>query len=127
MPTCRQARKHIFFGLEYEKSINQVPQISDFEKYLKDAHKKSVQNGPDTFANELTRFPFEAKPIWKNNQQLCKNTVIFKIWLHLFQILKKTGKMLTTNLCRMAVALLQMSSWGSILKRNRFGIEFKTE
>ena len=76
MPTHHQAQKHIYLRLEYEKSGNQVPYISDFEKHLKDAHKNSVQIGCDTFPNELVWFHFEAKPIWKNIQQHCKNAVI---------------------------------------------------
>ena len=59
-----QAPKHIFWGLEYEKSGNQVPNFENFEKYEKDAHKKTMQNGSSTFANELMRFRNEAKPIW---------------------------------------------------------------
>ena len=64
MPTRHRAQKHTYLGLEYEKSGNPVPYISDFEKNLKDAHKHSVQNGCDTFPNELMRFHIEAKPIW---------------------------------------------------------------
>ena len=59
--------------MEYEKSGNRVPYISDFEKNLKDAHRNSVQNGCDTFPNELMRFHIEAKPIWdklKNNVKM---------------------------------------------------------
>ena len=77
MPTRHRAPKHIYLGLEYEKSGNRVPNISDFEKNLKDAHNKSGQNGCDTFPNELMRFHFEAKPIWEKFQKLCKNAVIF--------------------------------------------------
>ena len=64
MPTRHRAQKHTYLGLEYEKSGNKVPYISDFEKKLKDAHRKSVQNGCDTFPNELMWFHIEAKPIW---------------------------------------------------------------
>ena len=46
-----------------------------FEKYIKDAPKKTVQNGSSTFANELMRFPNEAKPIWVEIQKHCKNAV----------------------------------------------------
>ena len=73
MPTRHRAQKHTYLGLEYEKSGNQVPYISDFEKHLKDAHGNSVQIGCDTFPNELVWFPLEAKPIWdklKNNLKL---------------------------------------------------------
>ena len=50
--------------------------ISGFEKDLKDAHKKSVQIGCDTFPNELVWFRFEAKPIWETIQKRCTNVVI---------------------------------------------------
>ena len=76
MPTRHRAQKHTYLGPEYEKSGNQVPYISDFEKNLKDAHRNSVQNGCDTFPNELVWFHFEAKPIWKKIQKHCKNVVI---------------------------------------------------
>ncbi len=49
MPTRHRAQKHTYLGLEYEKSGNQVPRISDFEKNLKDAHKTNVEIGCDTF------------------------------------------------------------------------------
>ena len=71
MPPRHRAQKHTYLGLEYEKSGNQVPYISDFEKNLKDAYKNYVQNGCDTFPNELMRFHIEAKPIWEK----IKNTV----------------------------------------------------
>ena len=77
MPTRHRAQKHTYLGLEYEKSGNQVPYISDFEKNLKDAHTNSVQNGCDTFPNELMRFRFEAKPIWENIQKYSEHAVIF--------------------------------------------------
>ena len=76
MPTRHRAQKHTYLGLEYEKSGNQVPYISDFENNLKDALKQSVQIGCDTFPNELMRFHFEAKPIWKNIRKHFKNEVI---------------------------------------------------
>ena len=53
-----------FLVLESEKSGNQVPFFENFEKYEKDAPKKTVQDGSSTFANELMRFRNEAKPIW---------------------------------------------------------------
>ena len=81
MPTRHRAQKHTYLGLEHEKFENQVPNILYFEKKLKDAHKKSVQNGCDTFPNELMRFHFKATPIWKKNQKLNKNAVICQIWL----------------------------------------------
>ena len=75
MPTRHQAQKHIYLSLEYEKSGNRVPYISDFEKHLKDAHTNSVQNGCDTFPNELVWFHIEAKPIWEKIRTHCKNAV----------------------------------------------------
>ena len=54
-----------------------VPNFEDFEKYQKSAHGKSVQNGCDAFPNEFMRLRFEAKPIWEENQKLCKHAVIF--------------------------------------------------
>ena len=76
MSTRHQAHKHILLGLEYEKSGNQVPNISDFEKTLKDAQTNSVQDGCDTFPNELVWFHIEAKPIWDRIQKHCKYAVI---------------------------------------------------
>ena len=76
VPTRHRAQKHTYLSQEYEKSVNQVPYISDFEKNLKDVHTNSVQNGCDTFPNELMRFHFEAKPIWKKNVKHCKHAVI---------------------------------------------------
>ena len=72
--TCQNVPrpKNTFLGLEYEKSGNLVPNFEKFEKYNKDAHKKSVQNGCDAFPNELMRFRFEAKPIWDKIQKHCK-------------------------------------------------------
>ena len=40
-----QAPKPIFLGLESEKYENQVLHFENFEKYIKDAPKKTVQNG----------------------------------------------------------------------------------
>ena len=76
MPTRHRAQKHTYLGLEYERSGNQVPYISDFEKHLKDALKQSVQIGCGTFPNELMRFHFEAKPIWKNIRKHRTNAAI---------------------------------------------------
>ena len=70
-----QAPKPILLGLGSEKSGNQVPNFGKFEKYIKDAPKKTVQNGSSTFANELMRFRNEAKPIWVKIQKHCKNAV----------------------------------------------------
>ena len=53
----------LFLGLGYENSGNLVPDLEKFEKYHKDAHINSVQNGCDTFPNELMRFNIDAKPI----------------------------------------------------------------
>ena len=71
-----QARKPIFLGLESGKSGNQVPKNEFFEKYIKDAPKKTVLIGSYDSPNELTRFPNDAKPIWVKIQKHCKNAVI---------------------------------------------------
>ena len=71
-----QARKPIFLGLESEKSENMVPCFENFEKYIKDAPKKTVQNGSYTSPNELTRFQNKAKPIWVEIQKHSKNAVV---------------------------------------------------
>ena len=72
---CPQAPKPILLGLGSEKYGNQVPIFENFEKYIKDAHNATMQNGSNTFANELMRFPNEAKPIWVEIQKHCKNAV----------------------------------------------------
>ena len=72
----QQGPKPIFWDLESEKSENLVPHFEIFEKYIKDAPKKTVQNGSYTSPNELERFPNEAKPIWVEIQKHCKNAVI---------------------------------------------------
>ena len=61
-----------FLVLESEKSGNQVPIFEKFGKSIKDAPKKTVQNGSSTFANELMRFRNEATPIWVEIQKHCK-------------------------------------------------------
>ena len=71
-----QARKPIFLGLESEKSENLVQNLENFEKCIKDAPKKTVQNGSYTSPNELMRFPNNEKPIWVEIQKHCKNVVI---------------------------------------------------
>ena len=81
-----QARKPIFLGLEAEKSGNMVPKIETFEKYMKDAPKKTVQNGSYTSPNGLMRFPNEAKPILVKIQKHCKNAVINQMLLQLFKL-----------------------------------------
>ena len=78
MRTCHRAQKHTYLGLEYEKPVNQIPYISEAEKNLEDSHRNSVQNGCDTFPNELVWFHIEAKPIWEKIQKLRKNAVICK-------------------------------------------------
>ena len=70
-----QAPKHMFWDWEYEKSGNQVPNFEKNEKSIKDAPTKTIQNGSSTFANELMRFPNEAKPICVEIQKHCKNAV----------------------------------------------------
>ena len=64
-----QAQKPIFLGLGSEKSEYMVPNFEVFEKYIKDAPKKTVQNGSYTSPNELARFRNEAKPIWVEIQK----------------------------------------------------------
>ena len=71
-----RAPKHIFLGPEYENSGNQVPNFDNSEKYEKDAHNKTMQDGSGTFPNELMRFRNEAKPIWVKIQKHCKSSVI---------------------------------------------------
>ena len=51
-----QVKKPIFLGLESGKSGNQVPEIENFEKYIKDVPTKTSQNGSYTSPNELMRF-----------------------------------------------------------------------
>ena len=75
------APKPIFLGLESEKSENMVPNFEMFEKYIKDAPNKTVLNGCDAFPNELTRFRFEAKPIWGKNHKHSENAAINEVWL----------------------------------------------
>ena len=72
MPTRHRAQKHTYLGLEYEKSRNQVPYISEFHKNLKDAHTNSVQIGCDTFPSELVWFHIDSKPICDKIQKRCK-------------------------------------------------------
>ena len=76
MPKRSQAPKPFFLILEYKKSGNQVPNFENFEKYEKDAHENSVQDGSYASPNELMRFRNEAKPIWVKIQKHCKNVVI---------------------------------------------------
>ena len=73
----RPRPKITFLGLKYEEIGNMVPNFETFEKYQKDVHTNSVQNGCDVFPNELMRFRFEAKLIREQNLQHCKNAVIF--------------------------------------------------
>ena len=70
-----QARKPIFLGLESGKSGNQIVFFGNFEKYIKDAPKKTVQNGSYTSPKELTRVQNNEKPIWVEIQKHCKNAV----------------------------------------------------
>ena len=81
MPKRPRGPKHIFWGLEYEKSGNQVPNFEKIEKYMKFAQESSVHNGSYAFPNELMRFRNEATPIWDKIQKHCKNVVIIQIWL----------------------------------------------
>ena len=61
------------------------------KKHLKDAHRNSVQNGCDTFPNELVWFHIEAKPIWDKIQKHSKTAVICKmcLWLVMSERIKK--------------------------------------
>ena len=59
-----QAPKPIFLGLESEKYENQVHRFEIFEKYIKDAPTKTVQNGSYTSPNEPVRFQNKATAIW---------------------------------------------------------------
>ena len=76
MPKRPQAQKHIFFVWNMRNLEIWFHKSHILKKNLKDAHKQTVQNGCDTFPNELMRFRFEAKPIWERIQKLCKNAVI---------------------------------------------------
>ena len=81
MPTRHRAQKHIIWvwnmkNLEIRFHISQI-----LKNNLKDAHSISVQNGCDTFPNELVWFHIEAKPIWDKIQKHGKNEVICKMWL----------------------------------------------
>ena len=72
VPKRPRAPKHIFWGLEYEKPGNQIPNFEIFEKNMKFAHEIAVQNGSYVFPNELMRFRNKAKPIWVEIQKHCK-------------------------------------------------------
>ena len=74
--TCFSIIYWQYEGLKYEKLENWPSHILDFEKHLKDAHRKTVQIGCDTFPNQLVRFHSEGKPIWKNIKKLSENVVI---------------------------------------------------
>ena len=52
-----------------------VPNFENFEKYIKDAPKKTVQIGLYTSPNELMRDRNNEKPIWVKIQKHCKNAV----------------------------------------------------
>ena len=74
--TRPQASKPIFLGLEAEKSEDWIPDLENFEKCIKDAANKTVQNGLYTSPNELMRFPNKAKPILVKIKKHNKNAVI---------------------------------------------------
>ena len=59
-----QAKKTIFLGQESENYENNIPQFENFEKYIEEAPKQTVQNGSYAFPNKLMRFRNEATPIW---------------------------------------------------------------
>ena len=69
VPKRPRAPKHIFWGLEYGKSGNQVPILENFEKCMKFAHEISVHNGSYASPNELMRFRIRAKPIWGKDSE----------------------------------------------------------
>ena len=64
-----QAPKPIFLVWNL-KNLETRFHIWRIEKYPKFAHGISVQNGSDAFPNELTRFRFEATPIWEKSETL---------------------------------------------------------
>ena len=68
IPKRPQAPKHIFWDWNM-KNLETRFHILKNEKYEKDAHGNSVHNGSYAFPNELTRFRFEAKPIWEKIQK----------------------------------------------------------
>ena len=76
MPKRPQAQKHIFWVWNM-RNLETWLQILKNEKYHKEAHTHYVQNGCDAFPNELTRFQFEAKPIWDKIRKRCEHEVIF--------------------------------------------------
>ena len=86
VPKTSPGPKTDLLGLESEKSGNQVPNFEIFEKYEKDAPKKTVLIGSYDSPNELMRFPNEAKPIWVEIQKHCKNAVINQMTLQLFKL-----------------------------------------
>ena len=55
-PKTSPGHKTDFLGQESGKSENMVPNFENSEKYIKDAPKKTVQNGSYTSPNELMRF-----------------------------------------------------------------------
>ena len=61
--TSTGPKTHVLI-LESANSGNYVPIFEKNEKSIKDAPKKTVQDGSNTFANELMRFRNKAKPIW---------------------------------------------------------------
>ena len=61
--------QNTFVGDWNMKNLETRFQILNFFEYGKDAHKKTMQNGSSTFANELMRFRNEAKPIWVEIQK----------------------------------------------------------
>ena len=79
--TCQNVKKRPqapkpFFWYWNMKNLETRFQILKNEKCIKDAPKKTAQNGSYAFPNELMRFPNKAKPIWVNIQKHCKNEVI---------------------------------------------------
>ena len=75
MPKTSPGHKTDFLGLESGKSENLLPNFENFEKYIKDAPKRKVQDGSYTSPNELTRVQNNEKTIWVEIQKHCKNAV----------------------------------------------------
>ena len=71
-----QAPKHILLVCNMTNLETWLHILKKDEKHHEDAHNNSVQNGCDTFPNELMRFLFEAKPILGKIRKHCKHAVI---------------------------------------------------
>ena len=76
MPKRPQAQKHFFWVWNMKNLESWFQILKSSKEYHKDAHTNSVQNGCDTFPNELVWFHIEAKPIWGKIQKHRKNEVV---------------------------------------------------